>query len=321
MDGQEIASSFNPKYLTSRDLFDLEVNDTAFRRHVLVQALILLDFVLSLTPKAKAKLADLTNKSVLYGFVLNEEDAKWATKMRKAIEEYLQEGAGGKFYYRMVDTVLSRDKNWVRWKAEGCPLIERPAVSVAEYLRARENATKTYANKRLRPSPMGALNLNFLAEGESLSSIEKLKEPERYSVPSADSFMMGIMDDELDIDTAHTKEDKDTAIRAKASKTWRILRLSAKGKLAAFDKIDDGKNLKALFEAPQPLESTTPAHEPASQASEPAAKASGDAGPEANASGQEEQPVDRNTTAVSEQTPGDLNDNNQEAVTGAPQAT
>lgn len=133
--------------------------------------------------------------------------------------------------------------------------------------------------------------------------------------------MMGIMDDELDIDTAHTKEDKDAAIRAKASKTWRILRLSAKGKLAAFDKIDDGKNLKALFEAPQPLESTTPAHEPASQASEPAAKASGDAGPEANASGQEEQPVDRNTTAVSEQTPGDLNDNNQEAVTGAPQAT
>jgi THO complex subunit 1 len=80
----------------------------------------------------------------------------------------------------MVDTVLSRDKNWVRWKAEGCPLIERPAVSVAEYLSARENATKTYANKRLRPSPMGALNLNFLAEGESLSSIEKLKEPERF---------------------------------------------------------------------------------------------------------------------------------------------
>ena len=47
-----------------------QFNDTAFRRHVLVQALILLDFMLSLTPKAKARLADLTNKSVLYGFVL-----------------------------------------------------------------------------------------------------------------------------------------------------------------------------------------------------------------------------------------------------------
>ncbi|KAF7172699.1 hypothetical protein CNMCM5623_004886 [Aspergillus felis] len=322
VDGQEIASSFNPKYLTSRDLFDLEVNDTAFRRHVLVQALILLDFMLSLTPKAKAKLADLTNKSVLYGFVLNEEDAKWATKMRKAIEEYLQEGTGGKFYYRMVDTVLSRDKNWVRWKAEGCPLIERPAVTVAEYLGARENATKTYANKRLRPSPMGALNLNFLLEGESLSSIEKLKEPERYSVPSADAFMMGIMDDELDIDTAHTKEDKESAIRAKASKTWRILRLSAKGKLAAFDKIDDGKNLKALFEAPQPPESTTPpAHEPASQASESAAKASNDAELETTATGQEEQAIEKGATTISEQTQGDLDVSHQEAVPAAPQAT
>ncbi|KAE8350691.1 THO complex subunit 1 transcription elongation factor-domain-containing protein [Aspergillus coremiiformis] len=260
-DGQEIASSFNPKYLTSRDLFDLEVNDTAFRRHVLVQALILLDFMLSLTPKAKAKLADLTNKSVLYGFVLNEEDAKWAVKMRKAIEEYLQEGIGGKFYYRMVDTVLSRDKNWVRWKAEGCPLIERAPVSVTEYLGAREHATKLYANKRLRSSPMGSLNLNFLSEGESVAGLERLKESQRFTVPSSDSFMVGIMDDELDIDTAQTKEDKESATRAKASKTWRILRLSAKSKLAAFDKIEDGKNLKLLFETPQPVDGTPQALE------------------------------------------------------------
>jgi THO complex subunit 1 len=180
-DGPEIASSFNPKYLTSRELFDLEVNDTAFRRHVLVQALILLDFMLSLTSKSKAKLADLTNKSVLYGFVLNDEDAQWAVKLRKSIEAYLQEGAGGKFYYRMVDTVLSRDKNWVRWKAEGCPPIEKPAVSVDEYLGARDKATKTYANKRLRASPMNSLNLKFLSESESSSGFDRLKEPERWA--------------------------------------------------------------------------------------------------------------------------------------------
>ncbi|OGM40644.1 THO complex subunit Tho1 [Aspergillus bombycis] len=273
-DGQEIASSFNPKYLTSRDLFDLEVNDTAFRRHVLVQALILLDFMLSLTPKAKAKLAELTNKSVLYGFLLNEEDAKWAVKMRKAIEEYLQDGVGGKFYYRMVDTVLSRDKNWVRWKAEGCPLIERPPVSVADYLDAREHATKVYANKRLRSSPMGSLNLNFLSEGESRAGLERLKEPQRFTVPSSDSFMMGIMDDELDMDTAQTKEDKENATRAKASKTWRILRLSAKSKLAAFDKIEDGKNLKLLFETPQPSEGTPQVLEGTPQAQDTVMKAS-----------------------------------------------
>ncbi|KAL4915194.1 THO complex, subunit THOC1 [Aspergillus aurantiobrunneus] len=255
-DGPEIASSFNPKYLTSRELFDLEVNDTAFRRHVLVQALILLDFMLSLTSKSKAKLADLTNKSVLYGFVLNDEDTQWAVRMRKSIEMYLQEGAGGKFYYRMVDTVLSRDKNWVRWKAEGCPPIERPAVSVDEYLGAREKATKTYANKRLRAAPMNSLSLKFLSESESISGVERLKESERFDVPASDSLMQIIGDVDFDIDTAQTKEDKETAVQAKASKTWLMLRLSAKSKLAAFDKIEDGKNLKTLFEA-APTESTT----------------------------------------------------------------
>ena len=105
-----------------------------------------------------------------------KRQAKWATMMRRSIEDYLQQGVGGKFYYRMVDTVLSRDKNWVRWKAEGCPPIERPAVSATEYLGARERATKGYANKRLRSAPPGALDLKFLSEGDSL---ERLKEPER----------------------------------------------------------------------------------------------------------------------------------------------
>lgn len=248
-DGNEVATSFNPKYLTSRDLFDLEISDTAFRRHVLVQALILLDFVLSLTSKSKSRLANTTNKSVLYGFTLNEDDTKWATGMRKSIEGYLQQGPGGKFYYRMVDTVLSRDKNWVRWKAEGCPLIERPAISAAEYTTSREHATKAYANKRLRPSPMGSLDLKFLADTEALANIERLKESDRYSVPSADSFLKGIMDDEMDIDMAMTDEDKAIAEGAKASKSWRILRLAAKGKLAAFDKIGEGNNLQVLFES------------------------------------------------------------------------
>ena len=264
----EVGISFNPKYLTSRDLFDLEVSDTAFRRHVLVQALILIDFMLSLTPKAKSRLVDATNKSVLYGFDMNEEDAKWAADMRKSIEGYLRQGDGGNFYFRMVDTVLSRDKNWVRWKAEGCPPIERPAVSVSDYMSAREHATKAYANKRIRPSPMGSLDLKFLSDSEALANIERLKESDRVTIPSADSLMMGIMDDEMDIDTAQTPDDKALAEKAKSSKTWRLLRLSVKTKLGRFDKFKDGENLNALFETPeapsetpQPVEGSQPPEE------------------------------------------------------------
>ena len=53
-----------------------QISDLAFRRHILVQALILIDFLLSLTPKEKAKLAELNlqNKSVQYQYTLGDDD-------------------------------------------------------------------------------------------------------------------------------------------------------------------------------------------------------------------------------------------------------
>lgn len=58
-----------------------QINDLAFRRHILVQALIILDFLLSLTSEAKAKLENLNlqNKSVQYAYILSEEDVSLLT--------------------------------------------------------------------------------------------------------------------------------------------------------------------------------------------------------------------------------------------------
>ena len=119
-DGEdEWADAFNPKYLTSPDLFQLEVNDLWFRRHILVQALIIMEFLLSLSAKSRGKLSTIKgqNKSVIYNdHLLSEENAKWASDMKKKIADYLKQGAEGPYFYRMVETVLSRDKNWVRWR-------------------------------------------------------------------------------------------------------------------------------------------------------------------------------------------------------------
>ncbi|MCJ1271694.1 hypothetical protein MMC22_011599 [Lobaria immixta] len=245
---EEVSNSINPRYLTSRDLFDLEISDLAFRRYILVQALILIDFLLSLTPKAKRKLEHATNKSVLYSFTLSEEDAKWATETRSEITTYLQHGAEGKFYYRMVDTVLSRDKNWAHWKAEGCPLIERVPVSAEEFVMAQTGAQKTCTNKKLRATPLGSLDLKFLSDGDNADGLEKLKHPDRYSIPTAESFRGPIADDEFDAAMAKTDEEKQLALNARASKMWRTLRIASKSKLNLFDKIDDGNNIQALFQ-------------------------------------------------------------------------
>lgn len=55
----------------------MQISDLSFRRHILVQALIIMDFLLSLSAKAKEKLTTIPqqNKSVVYqDHILSEED-------------------------------------------------------------------------------------------------------------------------------------------------------------------------------------------------------------------------------------------------------
>ncbi|KIX06733.1 uncharacterized protein Z518_04709 [Rhinocladiella mackenziei CBS 650.93] len=246
-DTSSSTSTFNPKYLTNRDLFDLEVHDIAFRRHILVQALIMIDFLLSLAPAAKAKFEGLTNKSVLYSYTLSEEDTKWAQSTRASIASYLQQGNGneGKFYYRMVDTVLSRDKNWVRWKAENCPSISHDGVSVQTYLEAKETLTKlTEAQKEPLPNPPGAGDLAFLSKIEPL---ETLKRPsKRHKVPTMEEYYRGIETDNLDMDFA-TEEEKKEIEERKAGRVWRALRASGR-RFVLCEKVQYGGDLRALIE-------------------------------------------------------------------------
>ncbi|EXJ96158.1 hypothetical protein A1O1_01284 [Capronia coronata CBS 617.96] len=251
------ASTFNPKYLTNRDLFDLEVHDIDFRRHILVQALIMIDFLLSLTPTAKAKFEGLTNKSVLYSYTMSDEDTKWVQSTRAAIASYLQQGNGneGKFYYRMVDTVLSRDKNWVRWKAENCPSISRDPVSPQAYLEAKETLTKlTNAHKAPLPNPPGAADLAFLSKVEPL---EALKKPStRHKIPTLEEYYRAIETDELDMDFAATEEEKAEIEERKAGKLWRALR-SSERRFTLCEKVQYGGNLKPLIEGDNETEEKT----------------------------------------------------------------
>ena len=71
----------------------------------------------------------------------------------------------------------------------------------------------------------------------------------RYSIPSAESFRGLIADDEFEIATAKTEEDKHLATNARSSKLWRTLRIASKNRLNLFDRIDDGNNLQALFQS------------------------------------------------------------------------
>ncbi len=68
-----------------------------------------------------------------------------------------------------------------------------------------------------------------------------------------ESFRGPIADDDFDLDTAKNDEEKELVSNARASKLWRMLRLASNHKIKLFDKIEDGKNMDALF----PLEGET----------------------------------------------------------------
>ncbi|KAK3692137.1 THO complex subunit 1 transcription elongation factor-domain-containing protein [Podospora appendiculata] len=251
----ELATGFNPKYLTSRDLFELEISDIAFRRNVLVQALIVIEFLLSLSPKAKEKLVGVKvpNKAVIYSdHVLSEEDTKWVTEIKKTIAEYLRQGQEGPYFYRVVETVLARDKNWVRWKIENCPSIEVPPVSPQTFVDARESAAKMATCKRMRPVPLGSLPLEFLEDGDEARAMDKFKSADRYELPDLTTFQKKIADDDFEIEMPTNNDSKMAAVEGKASKTWRALRIASRYKLAAFDKVDSDDKIDAIFEEPAP---------------------------------------------------------------------
>lgn len=57
--------------------FDSQISDLFFRRHILIQAIIILDFLRSLTAEARKKYAGISvpNKSVMYSDkIVSEED-------------------------------------------------------------------------------------------------------------------------------------------------------------------------------------------------------------------------------------------------------
>lgn len=250
--------NYNPKYLTSRELFDLELSDLAFQRHVLVQTLILIDFLQSLTEKArkKSEMATASNKALGFkDFILSDKDAAWAATTSATINSYLTESSDeGRLFQRMVETVLARDKNWVRWKLDGCPSIVKEPASTQSEMEARDQATKVTRPRKVPVRPNGAMKLFFLDESSG-TGLEVLKDPKRYTISTSDELIDGMETDELDMEMAMGDAEIAGYQNTMANKRWRLLRQARSNRLALLDKVEPGKgqkadDLKAVFKPP-----------------------------------------------------------------------
>lgn len=167
--------------------------------------------------------------------------------MKKSVEDCLKQGNDGPQFHRMIETVLARDKNWARWKAESCFPIELAPVSAATFASAQLQLHRSMTQKKARRVPLGSVSLDFLNDEGEQKELDKFKAPDRYQLPELDVFRRKIADDDFEIEMPTNEESKAAAIEAKASKTWRALRIAAKTKLSLFDKVSESDNIDAIF--------------------------------------------------------------------------
>lgn len=238
------ATTFNSKYLTSRDLFELELSDLTFQRHILVQALIVIDFLLSLTAKAKERFSEKTQKVMRYAFTLSDEDTAWARSVRSSITSYLQ-ADDGKLYYRMADTVLSREKNWALWKEHGCPPISKPPISTEDQLSASSGAKRACTSRRIKANPMGAIDMSFVSDTNNVNGLDTLRGADRCNIEGTEKWVRDVEQVDLDLEMADG-EEADYLKEGKTTAVWRALRVAARRRFNILDKVDEGGGLGAL---------------------------------------------------------------------------
>ncbi|CAK9133659.1 unnamed protein product [Ilex paraguariensis] len=116
---EDEAATFNIKYLTSSKLMGLEVwsalKDPSFRRHILVQCLILFDYL-----KAPGK-----NDKDLPSETMKEEIRSCEERVKKLLETTPPKG---KDFLHSIEHILERERNWVWWKRDGCPPFEKQPI-------------------------------------------------------------------------------------------------------------------------------------------------------------------------------------------------
>lgn len=82
---------------------------------------ILLCHILTFTKTDKAVWATPRNRSLQMDFNLESDDAQWTQEtLNKTLEELKQTTPNGYSFAETIQTIMEREKNWVKWKNELC---------------------------------------------------------------------------------------------------------------------------------------------------------------------------------------------------------
>ncbi|TGZ84813.1 hypothetical protein EX30DRAFT_337280 [Ascodesmis nigricans] len=265
-DAEMLLEGFNPKYLTGRELFELEISDLTFRRHVLVQCMILLDFLLSLTPASKEKWASIPNpnRSVQFSYTLSADDEAWVRKTLEAIAASLTSDINSRLFNRLITTVLTREQNWLQWKLEGCQpfdLSPLPGSVLQETRKLLLAATKPAPKYRfVMGTPAlshlwSQTNARIISPTSSNDASPAAKKP-RVTIPTLETLSSQVDNDLMDVLAPMFPSDLEPAKEKLQATLWKAFRLAAKDDVCLFNRMEEKKEgeeerneVKILLEA------------------------------------------------------------------------
>ncbi|XP_012870279.1 PREDICTED: THO complex subunit 1 [Dipodomys ordii] len=203
------------KFLTSEKLMDLQLSDSNFRRHILLQYLILFQYL-----KGQVKF-----KSSNY--VLTDEQSLWIEDTTKSVYQLLSENPpDGERFSKMVEHILNTEENWNSWKNEGCP----------SFVKERTSDTKPTRVVRKRTAPEDFLgkgaNKKILMGNDELTrlwnlcpdNMEACKSDTREYMPTLEEFFEEAIEQ---ADPENMVENEYKAVN-NSNYGWRALRLLAR---------------------------------------------------------------------------------------------
>ncbi|XP_063155228.1 THO complex subunit 1 [Candoia aspera] len=204
------------KFLTSEKLMDLQLSDSNFRRHILLQYLILFQYL-----KGQVKF-----KSSNY--ILTDEQSLWIENTTVLVYQLLKENPpDGERFSKMVEHILNTEENWNSWKNEGCP----------SFVKERQSDSKPVRPfVRKRPAPEDFLgkgpNKKILMGNEELTrlwnlcpdNMEACKSESREYMPTLEEFF----EEAIEQADPENMVDKEFKAVNNSNYGWRALRLLAR---------------------------------------------------------------------------------------------
>uniref|UniRef100_A0A670YMQ2 THO complex subunit 1 n=1 Tax=Pseudonaja textilis TaxID=8673 RepID=A0A670YMQ2_PSETE len=204
------------KFLTSEKLMDLQLSDSNFRRHILLQYLILFQYL-----KGQVKFKSSN-------FILTDEQSLWIEATTKQVYQLLSENPpDGKRFSKMVEHILNTEENWNSWKNEGCP----------SFVKERQSDSKPVRPfVRKRPAPEDFLgkgpNKKILMGNEELTrlwnlcpdNMEACKSESREYMPTLEEFF----EEAIEQADPENMVDKEFKVVNNSNYGWRALRLLAR---------------------------------------------------------------------------------------------